>query len=74
MYSFRPAISQLCIKRSPGELQPGLIDVGAQPVGSSHPDHYRGRVGNQSEAPFALTDYLRSLFMLFGEGCENRKR
>src|SRR5215831_6188277 len=66
---FRPAVSQFCLNASACELQPWLIERIAQFVRPRHPDHDRCGVGNESEASFALTDYIRSLFMLLGEGC-----
>src|SRR5215468_6348246 len=40
VYSFRPAVSQFSLKRPARELQEGLIDIAAKPVGPGRPDHY----------------------------------
>src|ERR1700733_10374534 len=39
--SLHPAVSKLGVHRSPGEVQPGLIKVDAELVGSCHPDQCR---------------------------------
>jgi len=74
MHTFYPAVAQFGLKWPTGELQPRLIDVGAQLIHTGHPDHHRRCVCNQAEALFAFTDYVHTLFMLLGEGCQNQKR
>src|SRR5262252_10535205 len=74
VYSVRPAVSQFCLEPSAGELHPWLVEVVAQLVTSSHPDHYRGCIGNKSKALFTFTNYIRSLLMLLGESCKNHER
>ena len=59
--AFRPAVSQLRFQRPSGEIEPGLVDVVAQLIGSGHPDHYRCGVCDEAEPFLALADQLFGL-------------
>src|SRR5579862_658450 len=54
MHSLCPTIAQLGLQRLPGELQPRLIEVSEELVGTGHPDQNRGTIGDQAEALLAL--------------------
>src|SRR5215472_10263800 len=52
--TFDPAIAELGLHRSAREVQPALIDVRAETVRITQPDHCRGCVCEEAEALFAL--------------------
>src|SRR5262249_55596967 len=61
---FSPAVSELRWKGTTCELQPGLIEVGAQPVRTRHPNHHGHRVGYQPETSFAFPQFLQDFLAL----------
>src|SRR5215467_13290666 len=54
VYTFRPTISKLFFHGSPSEIQPRLVEVGAEFVRPRHPDQHRRGVRDQPEALFAF--------------------
>src|SRR5690348_9729899 len=65
IYIFRvqsgcPAGAQLLFEAAAGEVEPGLVDIVAQRVRASHPDHYRSGVGNEAKTLFAFLRFFKS--------------
>src|ERR1700752_782246 len=61
MHALCPPVSQFVLERSPRKLEPGLVEIGTQLVGSRHPDHHWCGVGDESETLFALAKHRLSL-------------
>src|SRR5262249_47994790 len=62
--SFRPAIAQFLLSGSSSEIQPGLIEICAELVGSRHPNQHRRCVCDQSETLLAFPYRVFSLVTL----------
>src|SRR5512133_1119192 len=54
MNALCPAVPKFLLKGASRELQPSRAEVGAQLVHTRHPDQYRCRIGDETEACFAL--------------------
>ena len=52
------ALSELLLERAPGEIDPGLVEVGRHALGVVHPDHDGRGVGDQAEPLFAFAQGL----------------
>src|SRR4051794_31505471 len=46
MHPLHPAVSDLRFERATGEIEPRLIDIGAEFIEARHPDHDGSRVRN----------------------------
>jgi hypothetical protein len=55
VYTVCPAIADLGLEGSPGEIEPWLVEVRAALVGAGNPDEERQAVRHQPEQPFAFS-------------------
>src|SRR4030095_17009479 len=54
VYTVCPTIADLGLERSPGEVEPRLVEVGALLVGARNPGEERQAIRHQSEQPVAV--------------------
>src|SRR6202007_1925598 len=55
--SLRPAVAEFLVNGSAGEVQPGLVEVGAEFVSPRHPDHHWSTIGHQPETRLTLAQF-----------------
>lgn len=56
VHPFGPAVAKLLLRGTSGEMQPGLVEIGAQFVRPRHPDHDRGRVAHGPKSRLAFLE------------------
>src|SRR4029079_7927580 len=70
-----PAVAELLRHRAADEVEPRLVEPGAELVGAAHPDQHRRRVGDLAEAPLALFGDVPALALGgdLASGCAGRR-
>jgi hypothetical protein len=54
VHTVGPAVAYLLLGRPPGEVQPGFVEEGAEPIHARHPDEHRQGIRHDAKARLAL--------------------